>query len=1047
MPTPISTLAVLTTVLVPQGGGGGPAPRNSASSSRGEQAVIIERLYQTVRFEKDGTGRRDLRLRVRVLTEGGVEEFGQLSWGYNSAFEKIKVDSVVVHTVGGPVVVDSTAEQDLTAPVEREAPMYTDFRTRVVTVPALRPGDTLDVHVIWTTVTPVAQDQFWFQGELVKTAVVMDERYELDVPATKYANVKSAAGLVPEITEQGGRKIYHWKHQNLEIPSDSALRAMRTDKKDPDIQVTTFRSWEEIGKWYASLAKDREVPNELMRSTAARLVTGRRTLRDSLSAIYDFVAHDYRYVSLSFGVGRYQPHTAAEIFNNKYGDCKDKHTLLAAMLAAVGLHADPVLISATQDADPDFPTPARFDHLISAVPNRGGDILWLDTTPGLSPFGFLTINTRNKHALVIPQGGAPRMVLTPVAPSVPQRVVFDLNGELNGLGTLKAGIRHEFRGDIELLFRMGFRTAPQARWREMVTQMSRIYGVSGDVSDVKAAAPEETEQPFSFSYQVSKPAFVRWSGKTAETELPLPPSDMPDSIGKDSATMRTFGDREVVSRLKLVIPHGTTARLPISVNLKRSYGTYTASYRQVSDTIVAERLLSVSGSGSVEANARDYASFVRAVKNDEEQDLVLERASGTVADAEANASAVELYRSAIAAYNNRDLPGAIRLLGRVVKLEPRHQQAWNELGRAYLLMGRYDSAATVLKQQVEIDPYHPYAWNNLGNALRALQKYDDAIAAFQKAISINPLDEYAHGNLGHLLASLHRDSAAAAELAQAVSIRPKDPGLLVDLGKEDLLLGQKDSAAANFDRAVELAPSPPIWNNIAYVYAQVGVNFEAAERYARMAVDATSATLRSVSIDHLTPRDWDSVSSIANFWDTLGWIYFGKRDLAHAEPYVRASWQLSHHGEVGDHLAQIELLRGDKATGMKTLAQAAAADGATPDSRTRLAKLAGDGAVDRLVEQGRKDLQDMRTIKVRGDKRDAQGQVNLVLGRSGKVEEVKAGNDSLSPAVLQSIKAAKFSQVFPDSASIRIPRQAVVVCDGAKSECSLTLENADRVRP
>jgi len=38
-------------------------------------------------------------------------------------------------------------------------------------------------------------------------------------------------------------------------------------------------------------------------------------------------------------MARYQPHAATEVLHNQYGDCKDKHTLLAALLGAEGMHA------------------------------------------------------------------------------------------------------------------------------------------------------------------------------------------------------------------------------------------------------------------------------------------------------------------------------------------------------------------------------------------------------------------------------------------------------------------------------------------------------------------------------------------------------------------------------------------------------------------------------------------------------------------------------------------------------------------------------------
>ena len=73
-------------------------------------------------------------------------------------------------------------------------------------------------------------------------------------------------------------------------------------------------------------------------------------------------------MSLSLGVGRYQPHAASDVLHNQYGDCKDKHTLLASLLEAEGLHASSVLINSSRKLDPDVPSPSQFDHVITMLP-------------------------------------------------------------------------------------------------------------------------------------------------------------------------------------------------------------------------------------------------------------------------------------------------------------------------------------------------------------------------------------------------------------------------------------------------------------------------------------------------------------------------------------------------------------------------------------------------------------------------------------------------------------------------------------------------------
>ena len=88
-------------------------------------------------------------------------------------------------------------------------------------------------------------------------------------------------------------------------------------------------------------------------------------------------------MSLSLGLGRYQPHAASDVLHNQYGDCKDKHTLLSSLLEAEGLHASSVLINSSRKLDPDIPSPSQFDHVITLLPRARS---LMDTTTEVAPF-------------------------------------------------------------------------------------------------------------------------------------------------------------------------------------------------------------------------------------------------------------------------------------------------------------------------------------------------------------------------------------------------------------------------------------------------------------------------------------------------------------------------------------------------------------------------------------------------------------------------------------------------------------------------------------
>jgi transglutaminase-like putative cysteine protease len=107
-----------------------------------------------------------------------------------------------------------------------------------------------------------------------------------------------------------------------------------------------------------------------------------------MRAIYNYVSMQIHYIGVDFGIGRYQPHSPSEVLNNRYGGCKDKHTLLASLFDAAGIGAYPALISSFRELDPDVPSPAQFNHVITVVP-QGNGFVWLDTITEVAPFGYL----------------------------------------------------------------------------------------------------------------------------------------------------------------------------------------------------------------------------------------------------------------------------------------------------------------------------------------------------------------------------------------------------------------------------------------------------------------------------------------------------------------------------------------------------------------------------------------------------------------------------------------------------------------------------------
>src|SRR5271154_6539672 len=920
-----------------------------------QEAFVIEQYRSRYRFESDGTGRKETIARIRVQSEAGVQQWGQIQVGYNSANERVEIAYVRVIKEDGTVVkAGDDAVQDLSAPLEQQAPVYTDYRQKHITVPGLRPGETLEYDMVTVIHTALAPGEFWADYDFDKNNIMLDEELDVDVPAGGPLKLKNKPGMDPKISEENGRRIYRWTSSHLEREDDqkdkdkdkekekAKKKKKRLDEERPDIQLTTFVSWEQIGRWYAGLEKDRRAPSPEVRAKAAELTKGLNNDLDKVQALYDFVARNFRYVSLSLGVGRYQPHAAGDVLHNQYGDCKDKHTLLASLLQAEGLHADSVLINSSRKLDPDVPSPSQFDHVITLLPMPiTHEEVWMDTTSEVAPFRLLAYTLRHKQALVIPASGVPHLEETPADTPMPDSEVSEVEGKINEIGKLEAHVHYTFRGDEELMLRSIFRRVPEAQWQRVVENVNT--GMGGDITNLKVSDPAATREPFTMSYDVARPNFLDWSKKKSDLILPLCQFNLPDlgnsnsndndDDSADAESLKLGPKAEYVYKIKLELPATYTAHAPLALSVKRDYAEYQATYHLEATTFTAVRTLTVRQDEIPVPRAPEYQAFRRTVNSDLGQFLSVENTVAGTLTPPPDMKADDLVESGRAAYTSNNFPLAIQLLKRATEVDPKNKYAWYGLAVAYMGMRQNDDAIAALNRQIELNPYDEFAYNALGRAYWQERKYDDAVTAFNKQIEINPLDKFAHAGLGAMYSEWHKYAEAAPELEKAASLTPDNPELQVSLGDAYLNLGQDDKALATFDHAVEIAATPLIWNNIAYQLSLKKSHLDRAQQYAESAVSATATALRNLSLDHVTQQDLSLVSSLVAYWDTLGWVYFSAGNLDKAEKNVAAAWELGHHGEVGDHLGQIYEKEGKKDRALKTYDLSLA--GLRPDPETQ----------------------------------------------------------------------------------------------------------------
>jgi tetratricopeptide (TPR) repeat protein/transglutaminase-like putative cysteine protease len=1019
------------------------SPSSKPKSTNSDEAAIFERILNRVRFENDGTEVSETEAVVRIQSQAGVEEFGQLVFGYSSATEKLEVEYVRVRKPDGRVVVtpESTA-QDFAPDVLKEAPMYSDYRQRHISVTALQPGDTLEYRTVTRVLTPLAVGNFWYEYTFPKGVAVNEDRLELDVPKARDVKLKTPTRK-PEIQETGDRRVYIWVVKDIQPEREKEKDD--SEETGPDVQLTTFTDWKQIAQWYAKLQGERMTVDDSVRKKADELSKGADTPAEKARRLYDFVARNVRYVSISLGVGRYQPHSAADVLQNGYGDCKDKHTLFSAMLRAEGIQSYPVLIDSSRQLDADVPSPAQFDHVITAARiATGTGLTWLDTTPEVTPFGLILYQLRNKQAVLASDDAEGGLQRTPADSQVKTYAHFTLDGKFTAFGALDATLDFTAQGDRDWPMRASFRRYSQAQWKDFVKVLSASWGLPGDVDNVQLDPIEDTSKPFHLKYHLHQDQYFVVPS-TGVNFRPIPPLGMPairaSEKSKDPLNIGPAGETDYLVRLQF--PSNYTVHTPTAVKMSRDYGDYSSTYSQSKGLLEGERKLVVKMNEVAAARRADYESFRNAAHSDEDQllscTILTPSGQGAAAtDSKMVGTPTELHKAGAKALQSKDYRGAIDLLKRAMDGDPAFKDGWYELGLAYAGANNHAEAIGAFRKQIELDPNHKNANADLAMELQQTGKTDEAITAYRRQLETTPYEKTTHKNLGLLLAQLGRDADARAELEAAAAIPPDDPETKMTLAQVYGRLGEK-ALAQELMKGLTGSAGGDASQDIFAAALKDDIDPAQTETDAQQVLYDIGGQFDSGEFDRLGPPAFSSMRLVALAWSRLGWAKFKRGENLAAMQFLQSAWLLSQSGTVANRLGQVLEKQGQPEKARHIYVLAIAAGGSdVQDSRMRLAKL-DPGAAGKEIAQAPAELVQARTVKLGSiTSKSVSARFNFVFDGSPRPEraEFVDGDESLRAAGDQ-LREKDFPVRFPDASSVKIVRRGLLSCGG--SGCAVEL--------
>jgi Flp pilus assembly protein TadD len=1031
----------------------------SAKADYSQEALVIERYITRANYEADGTGTREVTAEIRMLADAGVQRFAVLNIAYTTANEMVEFDYVRVRKPDGTVVATPDYNiQDMPADVTRSAPMYSDIHEKHVAVRALGVGDVLEYLVRYRMVKPQVPGHFWLDYNFEDTAITKDEQLEVTFPKNIYVKVSSPLAN-PTIKEEGGKRKYTWKSSFL------ARTEGKEDEKKPDfpaVQITTFKTWEEVGRWYGELQKPQLASTPALVAKAMELTKGLKTDEEKIRALYNYVSTQFHYIGLSFGIGRYQPHPADDVLANQYGDCKDKHTLLAALLKASGYEAWPALMNSSRKVNPEIPSPGQFDHVITVVP-RGNSLTWLDTTPQVAPYGLIMQVLRDKQALVVRSGQVPELVKTPPNPPFARMETFTAEAKLDGDGTLTSKMKQTLRGDSEVVLRSVFRQTAKTDWKTFVQQMSYRMGFGGDVSAVEASEIDDTSKPFEWSYDYTRKKYSDWENGRITPPFPYMGIEalyLIEKKPKEPTELGAPGEVLYTARIEF----GTSEDiklLPTDANVDAPFAAYQSKYVMQGKTLVVTRKLTIKLHEVPIAGWEALQKFSKAVSDDKDQWIDLKGESKAESK---DGEALELYRKAYGAFQQRDVLGAMELLQKVLAVDPKYKEAHLMLGMTYLMQSNTSQALEEFRKEEAVSPKDGRAYDAAARLLTSLRRQDEATAEMTKLLKLDPGNTSAATNLSQMLTAEEKYSEAVTVLEGAAKGAPESKSLGMTLGMAYVRAGQAAKAEELLRKSVTDDTQPEMLNNVSYVLADNNVALGLAKEYAERGVQQLDKKSQGVSeIEGIAVT-----RALGNIWDTLGWVYFRQGELEKAASFVEAAWSLEQHPEPGDHLAQIYEKMGKKSEAAHVYELAAAA--ATSNGLIVDAKKVKAGIAKRFKELTGKELNlspplrrlpsgawtmtpgeelsRMRSFKIpaAGSVKSGSATVTIVISPE-KITDVRfATGDESMKTLRDQLMQTKLKTKYPTGSKATLVRRGTVMCTTTGCDLVLLLPDSLEMR-
>lgn len=583
-----------------------------------EDALVLAELT-VVRVYPNGLSSQTKQQVVQVLSDRAVEDLRVQGVRYEPGDQEVRIESARLIKPDGSVV-EARTETDRSANDSHDG-MFFDQRQRIVSFPNLAKGDVVEFTYRKDDVGSrnMFADYFGDVEYLQGTWPAKDVEYVLVAPSgrTFYANKPTLPNVVHTEREEEGRRVLRWQVSDVprvdpepSMPGWSEVAAY--------LHVSTFKEWNDVGRFWWGLVREQLHVTPAVAAAAKEAVQGidPKDVRARVRAVYGYVVSKTRYVGLEFGIHGFKPYPVDRVLARRFGDCKDKASLMYAMLQHLGIDSRLVLLRMRHlgHLDEKPASLAVFNHAILYVPSLD---LFLDGTAEFSGSSELPGADQGAQVLVVDPGTSSpsKFFVTPATRATDNVVRSEYAIQLGPDGSATVNGTSEVRGNNASSWRRAYEST-SGRREKFEQAFARSYPgakvASVDISDARAI-----EQPVKTQFVLEVPRLARREGDAlvfspfgeqfhyVESLAPLSKRDFPIELGPP--WRNEF-------RYVVKLPANTSpASVPEPVEASSSWGAYGLSIERKDGTLVVTGHVSIAPTRVSPADYPSFRSFLEEV--------------------------------------------------------------------------------------------------------------------------------------------------------------------------------------------------------------------------------------------------------------------------------------------------------------------------------------------------------------------------------------------------------------------------------------------------